>query len=133
MRGLSLVLVSAMVGGLAPAAMFGQAGAAAQSAAQTTTDAAKTTAQTTSDTAKSAKNAVTMPSDSEIADAKSKGMVWANEKSKVYHKADDSKFGKTKHGKFMTEADAQAAGYKLSGTKKSKSAAASSTAPAPQQ
>ena len=132
MRGLSLVLVSAMVGGLAPAAMFGQADAA-QSAAQTTSDAAKKTAQTTSDTAKSAKNAVTMPSDSEIADAKSKGMVWANEKSKVYHKADDSKFGKTKHGKFMTEADAQAAGYKLSGTKKSKSAAASSTAPAPQQ
>ena len=127
MRGLSLVLVSAMVGGLAPAAMFGQA-----DAAQTTSDAAKKTAQTTSDTAKSAKNAVTMPSDSEIADAKSKGMVWANEKSKVYHKEDDPKYGKTKHGKFMTEADAQAAGYRLAKASpigKKKGGAAAPSAP----
>lgn len=85
-----------------PAAMFGQTAAspADQAATQTTK------------TAKKAKAAVTMPTDAEIADAKAKGMVWANENTKVYHK-DDAQYGKTKHGKFMTEADAQAAGYRL--------------------
>lgn len=34
-----------------------------------------------------------------------------NTKTKVYHK-EGQYYGKTKHGKFMTEADAQAAGYR---------------------
>ena len=49
-------------------------------------------------------------SDNDIADAKSKGLVWVNTSSKVYHK-DGQFYGKTKQGKFMTEADAQKAGY----------------------
>jgi hypothetical protein len=53
-----------------------------------------------------------MPTDAQIADAKAKGMVWANSTSKVYHK-DDRYYGKTKNGEFMTEADAQKAGYHL--------------------
>jgi hypothetical protein len=73
---------------------------------------AQTAAPAPATTAKAAKAAVVMPSDAEIADAKAKGMVWANENTKVYHK-DDAQYGKTKHGKFMTEADAQAAGYRL--------------------
>jgi hypothetical protein len=76
--------------------------------AQTAAPAPATTAKA----AKAPKAAVVMPSDAEIADAKAKGMVWANENTKVYHK-DDAQYGKTKHGKFMTEADAQAAGYRL--------------------
>ena len=59
-----------------------------------------------------ASSAAAMPTDAQIADAKSKGMVWANSNTKVYHK-DDQFFGKTKHGRFMTEADAQKAGYKM--------------------
>jgi hypothetical protein len=97
MRGLSLVLVAAMVGGMAPGMIFGQAAATAPAAGN----------------AMKAKAPVTMPTDAEIADAKAKGMVWANENTKVY------------------QADAQAAGYhlaKASGGKKKAAAAA-----APQQ
>lgn len=50
-------------------------------------------------------------SDQEIADAKAKGMVWVNLDSKVYHK-EGRYYGHTKQGKFMTEADAQKAGYR---------------------
>jgi len=42
------------------------------------------------------------------------GMVWANTKSKVYHKEGDQWYGKGKTGKWMTEADAKKAGYRES-------------------
>jgi hypothetical protein len=50
-------------------------------------------------------------SDPEIAAAKSSGKVWVNLDSKVYHKS-GRWYGKTKSGKFMTEDEAKAAGYK---------------------
>jgi hypothetical protein len=40
-------------------------------------------------------------------------MVWFNNNTKVYHKSTDKEYGTTKNGKFMTEADAKAAGGKL--------------------
>jgi hypothetical protein len=43
--------------------------------------------------------------------AASGGMVWVNTVSGVYHKPGSHWYGKTKHGKYMTEADAIKAGY----------------------
>ncbi len=41
-----------------------------------------------------------------------KGMVWVNLETKIYHREGDRWYGKTKRGKFMTESDAQKAGYR---------------------
>jgi hypothetical protein len=66
----------------------------------------------TNSTKTSPTKAVTaLPTDTEIADAKSKGLVWANSSTRVYHK-DGAFFGKTKRGKFMTEDEAKKSGYK---------------------
>jgi hypothetical protein len=66
----------------------------------------------------SAKTTTTAPSDSEIADAKAKGMVWVNTSSKIYHKEGKS-YGKTKRGQFMSEDDAKKAGYREAKTETS--------------
>ena len=65
---------------------------------------------------KSTTASTSAPTAAQIADAKAKGMVWCNSTTKVYHMSTDKFYGTTKRGSFMTEADAKAAGYKLSGT-----------------
>ncbi len=81
------------------------------------TASAKDSKTTKSSSAKTSTDTAA-PSDSEIADAKTKGMVWVNLSSKVYHK--EGKFyGKTKRGKFMTEDDAKKAGYREAKTETS--------------
>jgi hypothetical protein len=57
------------------------------------------------------KSAGAKPSSSEIAAAQSARKVWVNTESGVYHKS-GRWYGKTKQGKFMTEAEAKSAGYK---------------------
>ncbi len=44
------------------------------------------------------------------------GMVWVNLDTKVFHREGDHWYGNTKHGKYMTEADAVAAGYRAAKT-----------------
>lgn len=42
------------------------------------------------------------------------GMVWVNTETKIFHKEGSRWYGKTKHGEFMTEADAVKGGFRES-------------------
>jgi Helix-hairpin-helix motif len=65
--------------------------------------------------AKKASSSAPAVSSAESAQAPpAKGMVWVNTETKVFHREGDRWYGKTKHGKYMTEADALAAGYRES-------------------
>jgi DNA uptake protein ComE-like DNA-binding protein len=44
----------------------------------------------------------------------SKGMVWVNLDTKVYHREGDYWYGRTVHGQYMTESAAEKAGYRVS-------------------
>jgi hypothetical protein len=66
-------------------------------------DNAKTVADRKSDNVKP-------PSAQDIANAKSEGLVWVNESTRVYHREGEF-YGKTKRGKFMSENDAKKAGF----------------------
>jgi Helix-hairpin-helix motif len=61
---------------------------------------------------KSSATSKSAPAEARVPPAK--GMVWVNTKSGVYHSEGDQWYGKTKDGKFMTEADAVKAGYRAS-------------------
>jgi hypothetical protein len=46
------------------------------------------------------------------------GQVWVNTETHVYHKEDSKWYGKTKHGKYMSEADAMKEGDKAAKNEK---------------
>jgi hypothetical protein len=80
---------------------------------------AQTAPATSPDTSKPAKTAKAKtksgpvdPSTIQQAPGGGDGKVWVNTNTKVYHKEGDPWYGKTKQRKYMTEADAQKAGFK---------------------
>jgi hypothetical protein len=85
--------------------------ASPQTTSSTSAASAAGGATTKPSMAKSSTSGKTTASSSEIASAKAKGMVWVNTESGVYHTG-GKYYGTTKHGKFMSVADAQKAGYK---------------------
>jgi helix-hairpin-helix protein len=91
------------VGGAAPPS----AKAAQREKAAVTTEKPEASAAGTA--AKSTKSSTT-----EARVPPTKGMVWVNTKSGVFHREGDRWYGKTKEGKFMTEADALKAGHRAS-------------------
>ena len=83
----------------------------APTAAASTPDASSTIAAPVSVPRKT--KAASGDSSAEITAAQANGKVWVNLDSGIYHKK-GRWYGKTKNGKFMTEAEAKAAGYKQS-------------------
>ncbi len=100
-----LLLTVAISPALATAQASDTTPAAAKPAAQASPSATPAAPKAT------AKTAAGAPSSQEIAAAKASGKVWVNTDSGVYHKS-GRWYGKTKSGKFMTEPEAKAAGYK---------------------
>lgn len=89
-------------------------------ATNATVDATKKGATATADTTKKAADATAEGTKKTVNKATGKpaagpppqkGMVWVNTDSGAYHKEGSRWYGNTKQGKYMTETDAQKAGY----------------------
>jgi hypothetical protein len=73
---------------------------------------AASTASTASSIASSAQAQASATTKPPAPPANAAGVVWINTDTGVYHKQGTRWYGKTKHGKYMLEADAIKAGYK---------------------
>lgn len=90
----------------------GRAAASAQAPAQAQAGSSRSTAARPATTTPARPAAAGNTMSSEAAGAA--GMVWVNLDSKVYHYKGDHWYGNTKSGKYMSERDAMAAGYRAS-------------------
>jgi hypothetical protein len=84
----------------------------AQSPQTSGSDKSQAPAATSSASAAAKPTPSASPSTNSAPPANAAGVVWINTDTGVYHKQGTRWYGKTKHGKYMLEADAIKAGYK---------------------
>jgi hypothetical protein len=111
---LDLLIASAL---FASGSMFAAQAAQSSSSDKPQATATPASAQTSPSSAKPAPSAPAAQTSAALAktptsSANAAGVVWINTDTGVYHKQGTRWYGKTKHGKYMLEADAIKAGYK---------------------